>query len=483
MVRTRTVCNKIVSFLLLVLFELNLGYSASYSGTSYSGKQSIPVTYAGTPIEPFEYEGELLYPISYCGSVINGVYYEGIDLTNYKITVLTITGKETDSDIFNDTVSAEYRVNWKKVLSKYAVGTTVIVITGVVSLCAGTIPLATAGYIAAGAFNGAITGSVIGGAIDAFISGTLAFIKGEPKEQIFKEAIEASADGFMWGAITGAIAGGFKSAKELSKGIPVLNSKGKIQYVVDSSTNKVYLAKGSKPVGTPCQKYKNGEFSFYITEKGETYDFNGIKRNIDWRGVLENQGKGTDGYIRENGKIIGLLDYRDGLIAQGKEMDVVIKDCWKQFLTCDFKEGKYIGLELGKKGDGQILKSNFYKFYGIKKIRYAEAHHIVPTLNDVSGGFGDKLREIFKKFKIDINDPHNCVLLPDDELRCKTLNIMKHKAITDSSFEWNTVHGNDTKMLEALYEQMLRCNSKEQVFKVLAKFRQEMMTNTPSWLL
>ena len=167
----KTILNKLIACFLLILFELNLCFSATYSGTSYSGKQNIPVTYAGTPIEPFEYDGELLYPISLSGSVINGVYYEGIDLTNYKITTLTITGKETDSDIFNESVPAEYRVNWKKVLSKYAVGTTVIVITGVVSLCSGTIPLATAGYIAAGAFKGAITGSIIGGAIDAFISG------------------------------------------------------------------------------------------------------------------------------------------------------------------------------------------------------------------------------------------------------------------------------------------------------------------------
>ena len=110
----KTILNRLIAFFLLILFELNLSFSATYSGTSYSGKQNIPVTYAGTPIEPFEYEGELLYPISYCGSVINSVYYEGIDLTNYKITVLTITGKETDLDIFNDTVSAEYRVNRSK---------------------------------------------------------------------------------------------------------------------------------------------------------------------------------------------------------------------------------------------------------------------------------------------------------------------------------------------------------------------------------
>ncbi|SFI86143.1 DNase/tRNase domain of colicin-like bacteriocin [Treponema bryantii] len=305
----KNISNRIIAFFLLLLFELNLCFSATYSGTSYSGKQNTPVTYAGTPIEPFEYDGELLYPISYSGSVINGVYYEGIDLTNYKITTLKITGKETDADIFNESVPAEYRVNWKKVLGKYAVGTTVIVITGVVSLCSGTIPLATAGYIAAGAFKGAITGSIIGGAVDAFISGTLSFIKGNPKEQIFKEAIEASADGFMWGAITGAVAGGFKSAKELSKGIPVLNSKGKIQYVIDSSTNQVYLAKGSELKGQVFNvKDKAGNYKFFYDKNNSLYNFDGKLVADKWyqknSGIISN---------KKTNQIIGYIDTKGNL--------------------------------------------------------------------------------------------------------------------------------------------------------------------------
>lgn len=469
------ILNKIISFIVLIVFEVNLCFSASYSGIAYTGKKGIPTSYSGAELIPIEYAGELLYPLSYSGTVVNGIYYEGINLSNYKITTLTITGHETDSDIFNESVSAEYRVNWKKVIGKYSVGTTIIVITGIVSLCSGTVPLATAGYIAAGAFKGAITGSIIGAATEAFFSATLAFFKGEPKEQIFKETIEASADGFMWGALTGAIAEGFKSAKELSKGISVLNSNGRIQYVVEPTTNTVYLAKGSSPVGTPCQKFKNGQYSFFQDAKGNYFDFDGIHRKIEYC---------PDGRIYEDNKIIGLLDFRDGLIAQNSEMENVVKDCWKSVLECKFKEGSYGGLDLGKAGEGRILKKNFVKFYGIECPKYAEGHHIVPTALDTSaGGYGSKLRDIFKKFNIDINDPHNCVLLPNDELRCKSLNMMKHKVMEKRhAFKWNTVHGNDIQLLESLYEDMSRCASREQVFEILADYRHAMMTNTPFWL-
>ena len=300
---------RIISILLICFLELNLCFSAAYSGTTYNGKKSIPTTYSGIELEPIEYNGELLYPLSYHGTVIDGIYYEGIDLTNYKITTLTITGKETDSDIFNENVPAEYRVNWKKVLGKYSIGTTIIVITGIISLCSGTVPLATAGYIAAGAFKGAITGSVIGAATDAFFSATLAFFKGEPKEKIFKEAIVASADGFMWGAITGAIAGGFKSAKELSKGIPVLNSKGKIQYVVDTSTNTLYLAKGSEPKGQLLNlKDKGGNYVFFTDKNGSLFNYNGEL-------VANNWSQKNSGILKNNktNQIIGYIDTKGTL--------------------------------------------------------------------------------------------------------------------------------------------------------------------------
>lgn len=475
---------KITSCIILIVFEINLCFSASYSGTTYNGKKSIPTTYSGIELEPIEYNGELLYPLSYHGTIIDGIYYEGIDLTNYKITTLTITGNETDSDIFNENVPAEYRVNWKKVLGKYSIGTTIIVVTGIISLCAGTVPLATAGYIAAGAFNGAITGSVIGAATDAFFSATLAFFKGEPKEKIFKEAIEASADGFMWGAITGAIAGGFKSTKELSKGIPVLNSKGKIQYVIDQG-GYVYHAKGGKYQGKVFNKDKSGKYLFYQDEKFNFFDFDGKIHNIP--NELD-KNEGLAGILQEGDNIIGFIDPRDNLIeTDKKEIEKIIKELWDPIKKCKHKEGSYKKVVLhGKKpgkSDAQILKDNYQYYYNVKVPKYAEAHHIVPKLNEGSDKLGEKLRSILQKYDIDINDPHNCVILPDDELRCKTLNMMKHKEYGKKIPEkWNTVHGHDKELLQRLSEDLGRCNSREKIFEVLADYRQAMMTNTPFWL-
>lgn len=276
---------KITSCIILIVFEINLCFSASYSGTTYSGNKNVPTTYSGIELTPIEYNGELLYPLSSYGTIIDGIYYEGIDLRNYKITTLTITGKETDSDIFDENVPAEYRVNWKKVLGKYSIGTTIIVITGIISLCSGTVPLATAGYIAAGAFKGAITGSVIGAATDAFFSATLAFFKGEPKEKIFKESIEASADGFMIGALTGAITGGVKSLKELSKGKVLLNSKGKAQFILDRN-GFVYNPKGGEPCGRIFEcKTKLNEYAFFIDENERLYNLDNqlISKNFSYK--------------------------------------------------------------------------------------------------------------------------------------------------------------------------------------------------------
>ena len=309
---------RIISILLICFLELNLCFSAAYSGTTYNRKKSIPTTYSGIELEPIEYNGELLYPLSYHGTVIAGIYYEGIDLTNYKITTLTITGNETDSDIFNENVPAEYRVNWKKVLGKYSIGTTIIVITGIISLCSGTVPLATAGYIAAGAFNGAITGSVIGAATDAFFSATLAFFKGEPKQKIFKEAIEASADGFMIGALTGAIVGGGKSLKELSKGKVLLNSKGKAQFILDNN-GLVYNPKGGDPCGRIFDyKTKHNEYAFFIDQNDNLY-------NLDNKLVSKNFYFKKNGLLIDNStnKRLAYVDTND-ILTFGDDIEKVI---------------------------------------------------------------------------------------------------------------------------------------------------------------
>lgn len=294
-------------------------FCASYSGTAYGGTLLAPKVYDGVELYPFYYDGKIVYPISYGGSLIEGIIYEGFDLTNYKVTVHTITGNETASDFFNNNVPEEYKINWNKVIGKYAVGTTILVITGILTVCSGTIPAATVGYIAAGTFKGAILGASAGAVIEGIIAGTISHFNGEPHQKIFKEAIEASADGFMWGAITGAIAGGWKSAKELSKGSPLLNSQGKITYIKDEK-DIVYRVKGGEPQGHILgNKNKNGNYEFFVGEKGKLFDLDG---NV----VAEHFTIKSNGMIKDvpSGKPIGYIDSK-GSLATGSDMKVAIK--------------------------------------------------------------------------------------------------------------------------------------------------------------
>lgn len=312
--------NRVISiFLLIILFVSNTN-AISYSGTIFSGNTYTPKNYNGIELYPIIYEGEVLYPLSYGGSIIEGILYEGFDLNNYKISVHTITGNETSSDFFNKEVPEEYRINWKKVIGKYSVGTTVLVITGILSICSATIPAATVGYIAAGMFEGAIVGSMTGAVTEALITGTLAFFKGEIKASIFKKAIEASADGFMWGAVTGAIAGRFKSATELSKGKPLLNSKGKITFVIDEK-GIIYSAKGGSPQGLVLNKKNSkGEYEFFYDKNGHLIDFDGniVARNAR---IIKKNGILID---RDTNSVVAHIDSK-GVLHTGDDIATSIK--------------------------------------------------------------------------------------------------------------------------------------------------------------
>ena len=228
-----------------------------------------------------------LAALSYGGTDINGKFYNGIDLRDYKITVHTITGKEKSSDFFNKDVSKKYRVNWKNVCKNYAIGTSIIVVTGIVSLCS---PGTTAGYIAAQAIMPEITGAASFSAIDSLFSATLAHFNGEPKESVFKQAVEASSDGFMWGALTASFASGAVSLGKLKKLTPLgkINSKGKAAYY-KNELGEVFSKDGGKPVGKLLAGTdKNGEYQFFYDEAGRLKNFKG--ETIAEKPVIEENG-------------------------------------------------------------------------------------------------------------------------------------------------------------------------------------------------
>ncbi len=454
--------------IVLLVFSLSICFSqVHYENTYYENVYYEDIHYENSYYENVHYEDTYYEPISYSGTFIEDIYYGGIDFRSYKITRHTITGKEKTSDFFDDSVPDEYKVNWQKVIAKYAVGTTIIVITGVVAVATG----GTVGYIAAGAFVGSLKGASSGAAIGALIEGSLAYFQGKPRAGIYKQMIEGSADGFMWGALTGAVVEGFKSAKELKKGKPILNSLGRIEYVVDEKTGIVYLARGGKPVGTVLNATdKNGNYVFFIKD-GKLYDFDGnlVSQKFNKK-LLQQTGIISD---EETGSFIGYVDSK-GTLTVGSDAEKALRKEWGKILDEQFIEGGYGGVELGKTGSGKILRRNFQRYYNKTLPKGSQAHHIVPSNASGGGSAGDGCRKIFEKFGIDINDPHNCCPLPSDKNVAKAINTMCHNGST------RELHGE--KIMQSLYEDLSRAKTKEDVFEILAEYRQAMLTNNPFWL-
>lgn len=454
--------NKLVAFFLILSFLCSSIFPVSYSGSSTNSIQ-----YSGYLLSPVDVEGIELYPISNCGSVINGIYYEGINLKESKIIVHTITGHEQSSDFFKSSVPNQYRVDWPKVIGKYAIGTTVVVITGIITLATG----AETGFIAAASFEEAIKGAVLGACTDALITGALCALKGNTKQQIFKETIEASADGFMWGAIIGAVTGGLKGTSQLKKGTPVLNSKGKIINLVNEN-NEVVIAKTGRIVkGSRVLPSTKDGVPKYYTVGNKLYDFD--NRVICNEIKVYKDGRLPAGLVYDStnsNNLFGYIDNSGILHTETKDIVATFQKEWSSVLG-KHVEGSYEYLQLGKDGSGSILKYNYCRFYNEQIPKYAQGHHLVPSNIDDDGKV---CRLVFEKFEIDINDPHNCVLLPDDPFRAKALNTMQHH---------KDMHGvNQNKLLAALSEELSRAKSKEQVFEILEEFRQAILSNNPFWI-
>lgn len=96
---------------------------------------------------------------------------------------------------------AEYDIDWEKVISNFAVGTSVIIVVGIVYH-------ETKGqsYFLFGSPADIAAEAIIGGAIDATIA-VLLNCRGDdvPNEKVAKYAIEGFAEGYMYGAISGVV--------------------------------------------------------------------------------------------------------------------------------------------------------------------------------------------------------------------------------------------------------------------------------------
>ena len=137
-------------------------------------------------------EEEGIYEIVLCEQFICQSYIIQINIT------------ENSIDDLADQLPAEmadYDIDWEKVISQFAVGTSVIIVVGIVYH-------ATKGqsYFLFGSPAEIAAEAVIGGAIDATIAVMLNCSDEEtPNQKVAKYAIEGFAEGYMWGAISGVV--------------------------------------------------------------------------------------------------------------------------------------------------------------------------------------------------------------------------------------------------------------------------------------
>lgn len=121
---------------------------------------------------------------------------------------------------------------------------------------------------------------------------------------------------------------------------------------------------------------------------------------------------------------------------------------------------------LGEEGKAGILYKNMLKlgmtdeiwqhesqlkaFYKEACIKRSATHHIVPVKNE-------KCRKILQKYKIDINDGRNGIILPMDKL----------------NYAKGSLHGSNTKEYEEfIYKQIKNCKSQKAIFAKIDEIKE-----------
>ena len=118
-------------------------------------------------------------------------------------------GKYFDGELIYSMVGDQFDIN--SFLAKYAIGTGVIVICVILNVVTAGASTPVACFIA-GAADASISLAIKGAAFGAAAKAISAAIKsGGDFEETLYGALEGSADGYMWGAIFGAVTGGFGS--------------------------------------------------------------------------------------------------------------------------------------------------------------------------------------------------------------------------------------------------------------------------------
>ncbi len=193
---------------------------------------------------------------------------------NIKESQVIILKKENIEDYFK----GKYDIDWGHVASRFAIGTSVIVLTGTITIVAGTSGVL--GTVAFAAFKGAVEGAVAGAAIGAALGGLEGYFEDGNFSSVEKNMVESAADGYMWGAIIGAVTGGARGVKDAKlKKMDAFKECGIGNSCTEVPSSQVVKAKNFDPVkgcniGAKNQCVKNYRYAGkrFKFEKGTLQD-------------------------------------------------------------------------------------------------------------------------------------------------------------------------------------------------------------------
>lgn len=337
---------KFIQWFILPFLALSLSSCATNDGKIDPNGSKIANSILSNEIleQDILIEDELQEYIVESERIIEETLNEDIILEDVQVDIIVVGDLE---DRFNEYYffsdeAGMYDIDWWKVLGQFAVGTAVIVVTGIATYVTSEIP--GIGYIFATSCKEALKQAVIGAAVGGALNVIIKTIQNGGKvDAVAKYAIEGAAEGFMWGAITGALTGAFsgyisyyKNTNKVFEGnklIGELNKKGELVkdgvvtgyknqqgYILDKAGNVLGMADDAGNfIATTSSLIPSSGKILNATGKSVTYTINASNQVIDKSGKIV-------GFINDAGQII---DANGNLIRQVDRAGRLINDITK----------------------------------------------------------------------------------------------------------------------------------------------------------
>lgn len=339
---------KLLEKLSCIIFAFVIALGVTSCSKQQQKTQGINLYYADG-VEHETYEFEHFYFETYEDAKI---FYEHFDNEVYEINKVIPDLVENEyfyhEEVVNEDFSeslycslpesfTDFDIDWEEVIKRFAIGTTVIVVAGILTVATLETPVA---YIFATAFAEGLKQALIGGTIGGIINAAIKSMQdGTFSSKILKYFIEGFADGFMWGAISGTITGAIKGAitvtnpanyfsKDGTELIGRVDANGNFydtknnllgrlektsnnnQYLIGNDGHVVYMFGDNNLMANITKAYPDG-LAIIKAPRGR---YSGGSFEVDGDKVYK--GGKFVGRLNEAGDVIGVNEYQGMLIAK-----------------------------------------------------------------------------------------------------------------------------------------------------------------------